>query len=579
MALDGTVISCIAWELNHALAGGKINKIAQPEKDELMLTIKNNRKQYRLLVSASASLPLVYLTDQNKTGPMTAPNFCMLLRKHIGSGRILRIWQPGMERILNMEIEHLNELGDICRKLLIIELMGKHSNIIFCQEDGMILDSIKHVSAQVSSVREVLPGRMYFIPETQHKYDPQTITEEEFFSSVCQKPMPLSKAIYTTLTGISPLIAEELCHRSNLESDQSANSFQEIEQIHLFHTLKRMMEDLETHAFTPNIVYDGKVPLEYAAFLLTQYQDMHTETYDTMSEVLERYYAEKNTITRIRQKSSDLRRVVQTALERNRKKYNIQKKQLNDTAKKDKFKVYGELINTYGYGLEEGCKSFKALNYYTNEEITIPLDPTLTPAQNSKKYFDKYGKLKRTCEALSRLTVEVRDEIDHLESIQNALDIAQSEDDLAQIREEMMESGYIRRKGNAKKARFKSHPLHYVNPDGFHIYVGKNNFQNDELTFQFATGNDWWFHAKGRPGSHVIVKCEGRELTDATYEDAARLAAFYSKAKGQSKIEVDYLQKKNIKKPGGAKPGFVVYYTNYSMLIDADISRLTLVDE
>ena len=221
----------------------------------------------------------------------------------------------------------------------------------------------------------------------------------------------------------------------------------------------------------------------------------------------------------------------------------------------------------------------EALNYYTNEMITIPLDPQLTPIENSKKYFDKYGKLKRTCEALSRLTVEVRDEIDHLESIQNALDIAQSEDDLAQIREEMMESGYIRRKGNAKKARFKSHPLHYVNPDGFHIYVGKNNFQNDELTFQFATGNDWWFHAKGRPGSHVIVKCEGRELTDATYEDAARLAAFYSKAKGQSKIEVDYLQKKNVKKPGGAKPGFVVYYTNYSMLIDADISRLTLVDE
>ena len=270
MALDGTVISCMAWELNNALAGGKINKIAQPEKDELMLTIKNSRKQYRLLVSVSASLPLVYLTDQNKSGPMTAPNFCMLLRKHIGSGRILRIWQPGMERILNMEIEHLNELGDICRKLLIIELMGKHSNIIFCQEDGMILDSIKHVSAQVSSVREVLPGRTYFIPETQHKYDPQTITEEAFRTSVCQKPMPLSKAIYTTLTGISPLIAEELCHRSNLESSQSANAFQEIEQIHLFHTLKRMMEDLENHDFTPNIVYDGRVPLEYAAFPLSQ---------------------------------------------------------------------------------------------------------------------------------------------------------------------------------------------------------------------------------------------------------------------------------------------------------------------
>ena len=496
MALDGTVISCMAWELNHALAGGKINKIAQPEKDELMLTIKNNRKQYRLLVSASASLPLVYLTDQNKTGPMTAPNFCMLLRKHIGSGRILRIWQPGMERILNMEIEHLNELGDICRKLLIIELMGKHSNIIFCQEDGMILDSIKHVSAQISSVREVLPGRMYFIPETQHKYDPQTITEEEFFSSVCQKPMPLSKAIYTTLTGISPLIAEELCHRSNLESDQSANSFQEIEQIHLFHTLKRMMEDLETHAFTPNIVYDGKVPLEYAAFLLTQYQDMHTETYDMMSEVLERYYAEKNTITRIRQKSSDLRRIVQTALDRSRKKYDLQKKQLKDTEKRDKFRIYGELLNTYGYEAVPGSRELSAVNYYTGETVKIPLDPTLTAQENAKKYFDRYGKLKRTYEALEHLIKETKEEIQHLESISTALDIALNEEDLVQVKEELTQYGYIRRKYTGKRVKITSKPFHYLSSDGYDIYVGKNNYQNDELTFKMATGNDWWFHAK-----------------------------------------------------------------------------------
>ena len=578
MALDGTVISCMAWELNHALAGGKINKIAQPEKDELMLTIKNNRKQYRLLVSASASLPLVYLTDQNKTGPMTAPNFCMLLRKHIGSGRILRIWQPGMERILNMEIEHLNELGDICRKLLIIELMGKHSNIIFCQEDGMILDSIKHVSAQVSSVREVLPGRMYFIPETQHKYDPQTITEEEFFSSVCQKPMPLSKAIYTTLTGISPLIAEELCHRSNLESDQSANSFQEIEQIHLFHTLKRMMEDLETHAFMPNIVYDGKVPLEYAAFLLTQYQDMHTETYDTMSEVLERYYAEKNTITRIRQKSSDLRRIVQTALDRSRKKYDLQKKQLKDTEKRDKFRIYGELLNTYGYEAVPGSRELSAVNYYTGETVKIPLDPTLTAQENAKKYFDRYGKLKRTYEALEHLIKETKEEIQHLESISNALDIAREESDLSQIKEELTEFGYIKKHYTSKKGakmQTKSKPFHYISSDGYDIYVGKNNYQNDELTFKFASGNDWWFHAKKMPGSHVVVKTKDGTLPDRTFEEAGSLAAYYSQGRTAPKVEIDYLQKKNVKKPAGAKPGFVVYYTNYSLMAVPDISSLS----
>ena len=347
----------------------------------------------------------------------------------------------------------------------------------------------------------------------------------------------------------------------------------------LYDAFSASMQRIKDADFAPVIVYENGRPVEFSALPLLSYPKEECTSFSSISELLEHYYAEKNTYARIRQRSVDLRKIVQTILERDVKKYDLQLHQMKDTEKKDKYKVYGELINTYGYHVAPGSRSMEALNYYTNEMITIPLDPQLTPIENSKKYFDKYGKLKRTCEALSRLTVEVRDEIDHLESIQNALDIAQSEDDLAQIREEMMESGYIRRKGNAKKARFKSHPLHYVNPDGFHIYVGKNNFQNDELTFQFATGNDWWFHAKGRPGSHVIVKCEGRELTDATYEDAARLAAFYSKAKGQSKIEVDYLQKKNVKKPGGAKPGFVVYYTNYSMLIDADISRLTLVDE
>ena len=293
--------------------------------------------------------------------------------------------------------------------------------------------------------------------------------------------------------------------------------------------------------------------------------------------MLSTYYSARDTLNRIRQKSSDLRRIVQTSLERNRKKYALQTKQMKDTAKKEKYRIYGELINTYGYGLEEGCKSFKALNYYTNEEVTIPLDPTLTPGENAKKYFDRYTKLKRTEEALTGQMAETESEIEHLESISNALDIAAEESDLSQIKEELMEYGYVKRHyGNKKGAKMqvKSKPFHYVSSDGYDIYVGKNNYQNDELTFKFATGNDWWFHAKKMPGSHVVVKTKDGTLPDRTFEEAGNLAAFYSKGRTAPKVEIDYLQKKNVKKPAGAKPGFVVYYTNYSLMASPDIAGI-----
>ena len=303
------------------------------------------------------------------------------------------------------------------------------------------------------------------------------------------------------------------------------------------------------------------------------------QEYDSILRLLEDYYAEKNTLTRIRQKSVDLRRVVQTALERNRKKYDLQAKQLRDTENREKFKVYGELIHTYGYNLEPGAKKLEALNYYTNEMITIPLDSTKTPQENALKYFEKYNKQKRTFEALTSLIEETRDDISYLESVSNALDIALSEDDLTQIKEELIESGYIRRKFTKKKVKITSKPFHYLSSDGYHIYVGKNNLQNEELTFHFASGNDWWFHAKGIPGSHVIVKTNGEELPDRTFEEAGKLAAYYSKNRGSEKIEIDYIEKKHVKKPKGGKPGFVVYYTNYSLMIDSDISQIKQLED
>ena len=575
MAFDGITIANIVTELNQTITGGKINKIAQPVNDELIITIKNQRKQYRLFLSASASLPLIYLTETNKPSPLTAPNFCMLLRKHIGSGKIIAIEQPGMERIIRFTIEHLNELGDLCTKYLIVEIMGKHSNIIFCNEEDQIIDSIKHVSAHMSSVREVLPGRPYFIPETQSKLNPFVLTEEIFQEKIFPRPVNVAKAIYTSITGISPLMAEEVCYRAGIDGGIPTDGLEDVERVHLAHTFLRMVDDIRDGHFEPNIIYKGKEPVEFACFPLSQYQDYRAVSYPSIFPVLETYYAEKNIVTKMRQKTVDLRKIVQNALERNVKKYQLQQKQLKDTEKKEKYRVWGELLNTYGYEVEPGAKSMEALNYYTNEMIQIPLDETMTPQENAKKYFDKYSKLKRTKEALDTLLQETGDEIKHLESIAASLDIASSEEDLVQIKEEMMEYGYVKRKNTGgKKVKVTSRPYHYISSDGYDIYVGKNNFQNDELSFKFASGNDWWFHAKGQPGSHVIVKSKNEELPDRTFEEAGKLAAYYSKGRQAPKVEIDYTQKKNLRKPTGGKPGFVVYYTNYSLLIEPDITGL-----
>lgn len=578
MAFDGVTIAGIVSELRDKLVGNRIYKIAQPEKDELILTVKGSCGQVRMLMSADASLPLLYLTGKNKTSPMTAPNFCMLLRKHLQNARIVSVVQPGLERIVRFELEHLNEMGDLCRKYLIIELMGKHSNIIFCDDKDMIIDSIKHISGMVSSVREVLPGRSYFIPKTQDKAELLECSMDEMAAVLKAKSLPVYKAIYTGFTGVSPCIAQELCYRAGVDADRPSSELEGGALDRIVSEISGLADCIKNKEFSFNVVYENNQPAEYAAIRLSSYAQDQSRSFESISALLEYYYAEKNVITRIRQRSADLRRIVQTALERNVKKYDLQMRQLQDTEKREKYRVYGELLNAYGYGVETGVKSMEALNYYDDQMITIPLDPTLSAGENAKKYFDKYQKLKRTYEALATLTKETEEEIDHLKSISTSLDIALKEEDLVQIKEELIESGYIRRKGNAKREKVTSRPFHYVSSDGYHIYVGKNNYQNEELTFKFATGNDWWFHTKGIPGSHVVVKANGEELPDRVFEEAGKLAAHYSQARGQEKVEIDYTQKKNVKKPNGSKPGFVVYYTNYSLVIDSDITGIEQVE-
>ena len=583
MALDGLVISHIVNELNNNIIDGRINKINQPEKDELILTIKSNRQQYKLLLSANPSLPLVYFTNDSFTNPMVAPNFCMLLRKHLNSAKIISITQPDFERVINIKIEHYDELGDLCYKHLIIELMGKHSNIIFTDDNNIIIDSIKHISALVSSVREVLPGREYFIPKQENKCCPINITLEKFIKLATSSNKPLYKFLYTTFTGISPLLANEICNRASIESEIFANSLSEDLLQHVYNIFSRIIELTSTHEYKPCIVYQNDEPIEYCSIPLTCYTNSTLREYDTICEVLNTYYSEKAIINRIKQKSIDMRHIITTSLERARKKYSLQEKQLDDTNKKEKYKIYGELLTTYGYNIANGSKNAIVNNYYTGEDITIPLDPTITPIDNAKKYFDKYNKLKRTFVALSEQIVETKNEIDYLESISNSLDIALYETDLIDIKNELINSGYIRNRQKTPNKKSKgpkndNKPLHFLSSDGFHIYVGKNNFQNDELTFKFASNNDWWFHAKGIAGSHVIVKSNGEELPDKTFEEAGQLAAYYSKGREQQKVEIDYIQKKHIKKPNNAKPGFVIYHTNYSLIATPNITSIQKIN-
>ena len=582
MALDGISIHSLVHEFNENLLNGKINKISQPEREELLITINTSNGNKRLLISANASLPFMYITNDNKPAPATAPGFCMLLRKHIGAGRIIEISQMDMERAVRFKIQHLNEMGDITFKYLYVEIMGKHSNIIFCNEDNMILDAIKHVPSSVSSVREVLPGREYFIPAQEGKINPLNVSETYFKDTVLKRSESVFRAIMSSFIGISPTIANEICYRAGIDSDASCASLFDEHKDKLFKEFSILMSDVLENKYNYNIVMDESKgePIEYAPVSLFMYQDKASKEYDNMSDVLVEFYAKRNQYTNIRQKSSDLRKIISNHIERAAKKLDLQSKQLKDTEKRDKYKIYGELLHTYGYEAKPKDKSITVTNYHNNEELTIPLDPDFSASENAKRYFDKYAKLKRTAEALDTYIQQSEQELELLKSIEAALNIAETETDLADIRRELSDHGFIKKhSGNKKEKSKKSKPLHFVDDNGFDIYVGKNNYQNDELTFKFATGNDWWFHTKKIHGSHVIVKTNGKELPDSSYEYAAELAAYYSSGRDTDKVEIDYLQKKNVKKPASAVAGFVVYYTNYSMVVTPTLEHVKLISQ
>ncbi|MGN8816829.1 Rqc2 family fibronectin-binding protein [Oribacterium sp. HCP28S3_H8] len=583
MAYDGLVVSATVKEFNDHLIGGKIAKISQPERDEIQLLIRNQKDNYRLQISVNPSLPLCCFTMDNKPSPITAPSFCMALRKHIGNGTIISIRQPdqdlkkdGLERVILFEIEHLDEMGDLGRRILSVELMGKYSNIILIREDFTIIDSIKRISASQSSVREVLPNRPYFIPDSNGKKNPLELTSDSFIHLMNTKPEPTFKALFHSITGLSPLTASEMCIRAGIDPDLSSNCQTSEALSRLYQSFISIIgHAVLEKAPQPNILYKEDIPQEFSAIHLVAYEGNPAFTekkFTSMSEVIRTFYAEKDQTSRIRQKSTDLRKVVNTLMERTAKKLAIQEAQLKNTEDMDKYRVYGELLHTYGYSLKGGERSLTCENFYTGKEITIPLKADSTASENAARFLEKYDKLKRTKENVTVQLTDTRRELQHLASIQTSLDIADGEEDLREIRREMADFGFLHKvSGKDKvKSQRKSHPYHYISSDGYDIFVGKNNYQNEEVTFKIADGGDLWLHAKNVPGSHVIVKTGGapmESLPDRMFLEAAALAAYFSSHRADAKVDVDYTIRKNLKKVPNAAPGFVIYHTNYSVTV------------
>ena len=593
MAFDGLFLSALVSEFKTTISGGKISKIVQSEKDEIQLTIKKEKQQFFLHLSANPSIPLVYLSDKGKTAPLTAPNFCMALRKHIGNGLIQDITQAsrnlpeqGLERVLLLHISHRDELGDIGIKYLSIEIMGKYSNIILLKEDFTILDAIKRISSAQSSVREVLPGRKYFIPDQFKKENLLCFPLESLQAFLENKKNPnterdsgmenLSELLFQSFSGLSPLSAREISLDAGLPQDQKLGCMSSLDYEKLSDAILRLRKRIHEGDFTPQILYENGKSFDFSAIPVRQYSGnpaFHVEIFHSPSELLAFYYGGKEKEDRVRQKSADLKKQCSTLLERVSKKLSLQEKQLKDTEKKERFRIFGELLTTYGYSLKGGEKELICENYYNGQEEHIPLEESLSPIENAKKYFDKYDKAKRTERNLSTQVKESKNTLEHLQSIVNSLATAENAEDLDDIRREMGEYGYMKpisQKKKKERKENKSSPRIFRSSDGYLIYVGKNNYQNEIVSFQIAEGRDFWFHVKGSAGSHVIAKTEGKsleELPDRLFEEAAELAAYFSSEKESAKVEVDYTERKNLKKVVGGAPGFVIYHQNYSILV------------
>lgn len=582
MPFDGIVTHFMAEELNSRLAGGRIGKIYQISKDTVILHIRAGGENHRLLISCNASSPRIHLTARQFETPDNPPVFCMLLRKHLSGAIIAGFKTTGFERVISMETEAVDELGDRCLKRLVVEIMGKHSNIILLSSDDRIIDAMRHVDSEVNRVRELLPARTYVAPPAQNKLNPASEeTYAALASGLADSNRSIENYLLDRLQGFSPVLCRELCSRASLDERKSAASLTLLEAERITNVLRDMMAALLNQGTSPVVIQDpstGKA-IDFHVTDLTQYPVK--KHYDTISEAIDAYCQSRLMREANAQKTVELSKTVGKYIEKCEKRLAANIQAFEENKNYEQLRLYGELITSSIYALKKGMDHARISNYYSEsgEYVEIPLDPQKSPQDNAQYYFKRYAKARNAFNYANGQIESLKKELSWLESVMLAIENAEDSSQLQDIRLELYEQGYLKtppRRGR-KGAELKSSPIRVVSSDGFEILIGRNNKQNDRLTLKTARHEDIWLHVKNFPGSHVIIRAEGRPVPDRTLEEAAGYAAWYSRARSAPKVEVDYTPVRNVKKPAGAKPGMVIY-VNYNTIMAAPKAPETIED-
>lgn len=574
MAFDAGLLAHIIKEINDTLSGGRVEKIYQPAKDEFIFIIRSGNESHRLLINAGSRCPRIGITQIKTENPAKAPMLCMFLRKHLQGAVFRSAKQLGFERAADLIFNSTDELGFKQDMHVIVEMMGKYSNIVITNDDGKILNILRQIDFTQSMRRQMLPGMTYEAPPAQNKKDPFSISTDEF-NRLCAADVDrvCEKYIVSEFSGISPLVAREattVCGGSPSATLRECSS-------KLTEYFFNLLEVIKSGSGIPNIVFDEKgIPKEYSFVPITQYgSEYSVNTYSTFGEMLDIYFAERSREEKISQKASDILKIISNSEQRIQKKLSLLAKELADCSEGEKYKLCGDLITANIYMLRRGMSGAELVDYNTGEPVNVLLDTRLTPAQNAQKYYKKYTKSKSAKEHLSEQIELSRREYEYIESVKEALSHATSEKELSEIRSELYHSGYASRmKSYAESKKASPSYLTFKTTNGYTALCGKNNTANDFLTFRHADKGDWWFHAKNLPGSHVILECAGLPEPPAVdFTDAANIAAVYSKASDSPVAEIDYTKVKHVKKPPNSKPGFVIYHTNWSASVNVDKAR------
>jgi len=582
MPFDGLMLAAVCTELNATIVGARIEKIYQPARNDIILHLSRPRERHRLLLSAHPRDARVHLSYRPTENPVQPPTFCMVLRKHLEGGYIKDIEQPGLERMLKIHIDARDELGRPSKKLLICEIMGKHSNILLVDPvENIIIDGIRRYSHEVSRHREVLPGRPYISPPAQPKYNPLELNEDSFRNMLLEAPLDnkVLRVLQAGLEGLSTVMAREILYRALLPEDLVINHCGEHEMRILWQALQSITVPASKGQFNATIIRDRNGnPLEFAAFNITKFEN-YPRQQGKPSEILDTFFTAFKLLDRFKGEKQSLKTILKKEIKRLDKKRSLQTQSANNAEKAENYRIYGELLTANIYRLKKGADEIVVDNFYDPEggTVTIPLDPGLSPAENAQSYFKKYVKAKNTRKAALEQAQKSKEELDYLEGVLLTVEQATTLSDLEEIRQELVEQGYIKNKILKNKADKQPgfSPLSFVSSDGFTILVGRNNKQNDKLTMKIAKDNDIWLHTKDIPGSHVIIKTEGFQVPENTLREAAMLAAYYSQARYSRNVPVDYTRRKHVKKPRGAKPGYVIYEQQRTAVVNPDEELVT----